>query len=501
MDIYRRFRKKLEDDAREAKKKKSLAQLPEVMSYLIMSLRINPNLERAVEFASSHSQGLFKERLDGIISNVQMGRESAEDSLLKLAEDFKKWDEFKRSMRLVIASTQERTEERRQETLDKATDVLLGGLAARTEKEARALHTPVMIVFTFGVILPLIFITLIPFMSLMGIEVGAGTVGIMYTVGLPLFLFFMIKFIASNRPATMTPPDVPSEKSYLPLVVAVVAGLALSLPLLAGEALGSMRFVPILWGVGAGVGLFLVLSTFKVKRMRKRIKGLEKDFGETLHQLGIILSEGRPLENALANSDSEFLKQASSNIQTLNTDLKSAFFDERFGSLREVYSHTIKGVMDTIISVSDKGSDAMAKVSFRMSEHLTNLKKSEAEIERSLGSVVSSMKIIAMVVAPLVGGMISSMSIVLANTMAETGENAAISGMGMGNVIDPSLITLIIGIYAAESAVILVMFGADLMHGDDKVMKKYGIGLALPIAVLVFTICAWIASSLFGGIA
>ena len=124
MDLYKRLRKKLEEDALEGKKKKAVGQLPEVMSYLIMSLRINPNLERAVDFSVKHSQGLLKERLEGIISNVQMGRENVEDGLLNLTEEFKKWDEFKRSMRLVIASTLERTEERRQDTLDKATAVL-----------------------------------------------------------------------------------------------------------------------------------------------------------------------------------------------------------------------------------------------------------------------------------------------------------------------------------------------------------------------------------------
>jgi hypothetical protein len=486
----------------ESEKKKSLGQMPEVVSYLIMSLRINPNIENAIEFSAGHAKGLFRKKLGRIIIGIQTGSESAEAGLTKLANEFSKWDEFRRCIRLVIASTLERTEERRQETLDKATDVLLGGFAARTEKEARALNTPVMIVFTFGVILPLIFVAIIPFMSLMGIAIGAPAIAIMYAVALPLFLYIMIKFIASSRPITMNPPEVPKEKKVgRAVLVSSAVGLLLAMLVFLGkDVLGAMEYLPVLWGVGAGVGLFMLMTSIGPRRTRKEIKNLEGDFGETLHGLGIILSEGRPLEDAMASMDSEFMNKAATNIATFNTDLRSAFFDEDYGSLKGVYSQTIRGIVDILISISNKGSETMAQISFRMSEHLSNLRKSEQEIERALGGVVSSMKIIAIVVAPLVGGMISSMSVVLADTMVES--QAASVGFGESlEAIDPSLITLIIGIYAMESAAILVMFGSDLMNGDDPVMKRFGIGIALPIAIAVFTVCAWLANSLFGGIA
>jgi len=374
-------------------------------------------------------------------------------------------------------------------------------LSARTEKEARALNTPVMIVFTFGVILPLVFIAIIPFMSLMGIQVGAPLVALMYVVGLPILLMVMIRFIAANRPITMLPPDVPNdEKQTFALLLGLGAGFLFLLPLLLGESLGALEYTPLLWAIGGFAGVFFLMTTIKVKKVRRRIKELENGFGETLHQLGIVLSEGRPLENAMSQSDSDFLRKAADNIWTINTDLRSAFFDKNFGSLKDIYSETVRGMMDIIISIADKGSETMSQVAFRMSEHMKNLKKSEAEIERSLGGVVSSMRIIAMVVAPLVGGMISSMSVVLADTMVSSQEAQVGFGGGVAEALDPSLITIIIGAYALESAAILVMFSTDLMHGGDKVMKRYGLGIALPVAIFVFTVCALVANALFGGI-
>jgi len=487
----------------ESEKRNAINRMPEVASYLIMSLRVSPNPEKAVEFAAAHSAGLFKKRFEEMMSGIKSGRGTADSGLAKLGEEFgEKSEEFKRAMRLIIASIMERTEGRRQETLDKASEVLLGGLAARTEREARALNTPVMIVFTFGVILPLVFVAIIPFMSLMGIQIGAITIAILYTIGLPLFLFVLIKFIASNRPVTMVPPDVPQEKKIGPaLLIGIAVGVLLSSMALLGNALGAMKYLPLLWGIGAGAGIFFFMTTRKARKARKVIKSLESGFGETLHTLGVSLSEGKPLESAMSDSGKGFLGEAAKNIRALNTDLKAAFFDEKFGSMRDIRSGTIRGVMEILISLANKGSDVMAKVSFRMSEHLANLRKSEIEIERALGSVVSSMKIIAMVVAPLVGGMISSMSVVLAETMTKTqGASMAMNG-AMAEPLDPSLVTAIIGVYVMESAAILVMFGTDLMNGDDKVMKKYGIGLALPVSIFVFTACELVANMLFGGIA
>jgi hypothetical protein len=484
-----------------SEKRNAAGQMPEVMSYLIMSLRISPNIEKAAEFAAGHSHGLFKRKLVGIISDVRAGRGDAETGLAKLGREFKKWDEFERAMQLVMASALERTEEGRQATLDKAEQVLLGGLAARTEREARSLNTPVMMVFTFGVILPLIFIAIIPFMSLMGVSLGAPMIALMYLIALPLFLFVLVKFISSNRPITIRAPRAPKEKRLQKaFALAAAARGVLLLPIVLGEkALGSLEYAPLLWSSAAGVGVFLLVSTSNTKKARKKTKNLEKGFAETLHRLGVTLSEGRPFEDAMSSVDSHFFSAAAGNIRRLNSDLRSAFFDERFGSLREVYSDTIKSVADILISISNKGSDVLGKVAFRMSDHINNMKKTEFEIERALGSVVSSMRIIAVVVAPLVGGMISSMSVVLADTMVKS--QGAQMGFGeKAAPLDPSFVTLVIGAYAMISAAILVFFGTELMSGDDSVLKRHSVGMALPLSVFVFTVCAWGANMLFAGL-
>jgi len=502
---------------KRSEKEKVMNQVPEVMSYLIMSLRINPNIERAMKFAAEHSRGLFKQVFKKMMYEVHTGRYSAERGLANMADEWGPLcEEFRRAMRLVIASTSEKTETRRQVTLDNATDVLLTGLSKRTDNAARALHTPVMMVFTFGVVLPLVFVALIPFISLMGVSIGVRAIAIIYTVALPVFLYVLINFISSSRPLTISPPDIPKKEQpkFTALPLAVLAGGLMMAPgilYLYGFdfGLGNLAYMPFIWGFAASAGIYCYFSTKKIKDIRARIKAVENEFSETLYQLGVIMSEGRSFEDAMGriktitseSKSASFFQVAANNIRMFNTDIKSAFFNHKYGSLRKVYSDMIRGAVDTIIAVSDKGSNTIASVAFRLAEHINNMKKIDSEIEKALGSVVSSMKMVAMVIGPLVGGMISSMSVVLAKSMLTSSGGAAAIGFGGGAAapIDPKAITLIIAIYAVESAIILTIFATDLIYGKDNVMRKYNVGISIVVAVFVFTICSWGSSAIFGG--
>ena len=513
------YLKKYPQLKRDIEMKNALSQLPEFMSYTIMSLRVNPNLERALQFAVDHSKGRFRIILRRILYDVHTGRCNTEKALSDLADEWGQLcGEFKRSMRLVIASTAESSETRRQITLDKASEVLSEGLSKRASNAARALHTPVMVVFTFGIILPLIFIAIIPFISLMGITIGVPTIALIYTIGIPVFLYIIIKFIASNRPLTMAPARIPKEEysGHIVVLLAIVVGsfsIILGIVSLLGFdlGLGSLSYLPFAWGVAAGVSIYLLLTARRVRVLRKCSKDMEKEFGEMLHQLGVILTEGHSLENSISRieySDTKskslgFFQVAANNIRLFNTDIRSAFFDPKFGALKKVYSDMITGTMDIITSVADKGSEAVASVNFRIASQINNMQKVDDEIEKTLGSIVSSMKIIAMVVGPLVGGMISSMSVVLADTMADTSVGGEFMGFSTAAPapLDPQIVTFIIAVYVVESAIIMMAFATELIHGNDSVMKRYNIGIAAPVAIFVFTICAWLSSSIFSGMA
>jgi len=493
-------------------RQEAIRLIPDTMFYLIMSLRINPNLERALEFTSKYSKGVIKRELDIIIHRVRMGVDSVESGLVRWGETWgEDFDEFRGSVRLVLASNLETNEKKRQATLDKASNLLLDGLNKKVETAARKLHTPTMILFTFGVILPLVFVALVPFMSLMGLNIGIEAIALMYVVAIPLMLFVMTKFIVSTRPITSPPPNVPIPSKTLISAIPSIGTAALfsliGVMVLMGRInLGNLSNLPFLWAFATAVGLFLFLSSLKVKKARSVVKKTEMEFSETLHQLGIFLSEGRSLEDALDRTAEKsgklmaFMRRAANNIRMFSSDIRAAFFHHEFGALKDMHSDLVKSILEVITSIANKGSNMISLVSFSLSEQTKKMQQIDTQIEQSLGSLVTSMKIIAIVVGPLVGGMISSMSLVLAATM-DYAEGANMAFGSSGAPLDPAAITLIIGIFVVESSAILSLFAAGLIHGDDWVMKRNSIGLAMSLSVFIFTGCAWLAAQLFTGLA
>ncbi len=61
------FTQKYPLSAAEAEKLRSLTYVPEIVNYMIMAMRLQPNLEHAVEFASQHGEGRVADELKIIL--------------------------------------------------------------------------------------------------------------------------------------------------------------------------------------------------------------------------------------------------------------------------------------------------------------------------------------------------------------------------------------------------------------------------------------------------
>ncbi len=513
----------------ESKKTEMLGHIPAIASYLVISLRISPIIEKAVEFASEHTPGFPKKLLKRMVFDIDMGRSSSiVESLSKFADEWGNIPEFKAFMQLLIASTLESSEKNRWMMLDNGMNVLLSGLRERTDTASRKLETPILVVFTFLVILPLIFIGLVPVMPTIGIEVSPLVIFFLYDVVLPILLYIAVSFIISSKPITFPPIEIPAEEynrffgikaGNRPVRYAfygVIALIAASICLLGFLDLGSslrdeapnypLGTSLILIGITVGLGIYLVGSSYSVKKMRDEIKDIEEEFSETLRQLSVLLSSGRPLPNAMAHiSDlnrgrtANIFSMAANNIRLFNIDMREAFFGKRGGSASKIYSEMIHSSLDTIVSMSGRNSKSIASVIIRLSEHIRNMRTVDAEMKKIIGNVTASMVIIAVFVGPLVGGVATSLGYLLSKTLSESD----VSGLGFGGLVvktlNPEVIKLVIGIYVLETTAILAMFSDDLIYGRDAVIKKYHLGIYLPVAAIIFSLTVVVMQLVFEG--
>ncbi|NYZ78042.1 type II secretion system F family protein, partial [Candidatus Micrarchaeota archaeon] len=206
---------KFPQKAVEQQKIQSLAYVPEIVNYLAMSLRLSPNLERAVAFAAEHGRGKIAEDLKKIVWDVQIGRFlSVEEALDDLAYRWGGYNEdFKHALMLIRASVLEPSKVEREEMLEKATADVLEGTREKMDLYARKLHQPTVYLYYFGILLPLLLAIILP--------IGGGLSGqslakpeylfLAYNILIPIGVYLFGQNILAGRPPTYSPPNIPKN--------------------------------------------------------------------------------------------------------------------------------------------------------------------------------------------------------------------------------------------------------------------------------------------------
>jgi hypothetical protein len=183
---------------------RSLTYVPEIIGYMNMSMKLVPNLEKAVEFSAEHGRGKIAEDFRKLIWDVQVGVYSTlSEGLDVLAYRWGKFsEEFKKALMMIRASVIEDSEAKRYAVLDKTLDEVLLSIREKMEAFARGLSQPTIILFYIGVLLPLILIIILPVGSAFSGMPFANPVvlALLYCVIIPLITVLFAKNILDKRP-------------------------------------------------------------------------------------------------------------------------------------------------------------------------------------------------------------------------------------------------------------------------------------------------------------
>jgi len=199
---------------------RALTFVPEIMGYMIMSMKLVPNLEKAVEFAAFHGRGKISEDLKKVVWDVQLGiYNTLSEGLDDMAYKWGKFsEEFKTSLMMIRASVLEDTEAKRYQILDKTMEQTLESIKTKMEQYARELSQPTVVLFYLGVLLPLILIIVLPIGSAFS---GQGLARpelliLIYNILIPAATLIFALNVLRNRPPTYEPPIIPDSHPSLP---------------------------------------------------------------------------------------------------------------------------------------------------------------------------------------------------------------------------------------------------------------------------------------------
>lgn len=520
----------------------SLGDIPEILSYLVMYLKLVPNLENSVKFAAAESSTTLASDLRKLIWDMEIRLyHGVDDAIIHFAIRWGQWSEyFKRSLHLIRSSIQERDEASRIITLDRALDVSLEGTKETMNQFANRLHQPTVILYSVGIMIPLSLVAMLPAAGLVGMRITILQVFLIYDFLLPLFVFLYTRKILLSRPAAFHPSTIPLDHPDLHqinkrrrflaacasgIVIAIPGFIFLLIPLIASldtsndmiylivNSQGLNSFLPVtlffIWGAAAIVSLYCLSVYRPYKKVRDEIKQMEKEFSDALYILGKRISEEKSPEDSFAYAAqtmqgtriAEVFAQTSYNLTARHTSFYDALYSTEYGSLHLVYSDRIKAILRLFVEGIKKSQRAVSASLIRIADHLKQLQEVERKITDMLYELTSTLRSTVSVFAPLIAGVTLSITTLISSILRsiqakQSSENitgipamfSTATGSFMTENIRPEYFVLVIGVYLIELVILLTWFINGLNEGDDTATFMYSLGKTMPLSIAVFSI-------------
>ncbi len=358
------------------------SQMVPALLYVVVYMKTNSNLERAIEFASEHLEGPLALDFKKILYDVEIAKYSTiKQSLDSYLENWREYaPEFVESFHLVESSLYEPSESRRVQILEKALQVILDGVYEKMLKFSREIRSPLTTVYMLGIILPTLGLALLPLAStlLKGL-IQWYHVMVIFNIIIPFFVFYMTSEILLKRPGgygessilelnpeyykfTSKKPWITAAAISLPFFLvgllpflfrfsSILSFLGLKADYTFADIglkfLGSFNIIDFKTIDGHVVGPFGLVSTMlslfipvsfalffsisyhlKTKdliKSRESTKILEEEFTNSLFQLGNRIGDGVPAEIAFARvSESTKGQVTQSFFATVNQNIQQA---------------------------------------------------------------------------------------------------------------------------------------------------------------------------------
>ncbi|MCW1296317.1 MAG: hypothetical protein OH319_01410 [Candidatus Parvarchaeota archaeon] len=510
----------------------ALSSAPEILIQLIISLKQNLNLEEAFRFSSKFGKGKIAQELKKSLWHCWTGkRSSLKEQLLLIAD---KWGYYstglKRSLHLIVSSFSERNAERRDEILNKAISSMLDSITNEIRQFSMNLYLPTLILFTMGTVLPLIIISLLPMFSFLWNKSYSNL-----QIFLLLSFSLLVTYIYSNQILSKKPsgfskieiPDgienVPKEGNikifnkefpafpYLLLLFLFfsIPGILYILSKLIGFEL-KFKFFTGFSSLSIVFSLFFVMSLYYYaksihkKRIRDRNEKIENEILDAIYHVASRISEGRSSEEAIEytakvmkhTTISEIFDKVCWLMKNRGFTLEQAFFDEKFGVTKNIYSKKVISIIRIFVDSCKKGSKHAAELLFTISNHFSELKKTEEETKRILTQNIQMMKTTAVFFSPIICALVITLQTMIQSSLIEiekrfySSELFSIVGLPFMQSprVDIELLYLFVGIYMLFLALILIRFTSFIEHGDDQIEFSLNISKNLPIVFFIFII-------------
>jgi len=255
--------------------------------------------------------------------------------------------------------------------------------------------------------------------------------------------------------------------------------------------------------VGSGVGAGLAVHYRPMARVRADVRAIESELADATAVVGRRVGAGASVETAIgAAADattgrtSDLFATAAGVRRRLRIGVRRAFLGD-YGALADVPSPRARAAASLLGVAAAQGRPAGPTL-VTLAEHLTDLRRVEAEARRELAAITGTLQHTAAVFAPLVGGATVAMATRMAASESTLSAGGSLPGSGAGGaVLPPSTLGVAVGVYVLALAAILTAVATGLDRGLDRALVGYRVGLALLSATPTYLVAFVGASALF----
>lgn len=465
----------------------------ETANLMIMSLRHEPSISRAIAFASKRD-GEFPSELKACTWGVIMGRfASFEEAMIGLGQKWSRYSsDLKASLNAMVTASRESTEDGKRRALDRANNALISGAKRRIEEYALSLTTPSMMIFGLGILLPLMVGSFLPMLSwnlwstenLKQVPGTAGqgqtTIEIVFIMNI---LFPSVAALVAMNALSGHPLDVEgrgparttiSTRYGLAAVAAAsTSGIAIGVTCLSGMG----RSALLLLSSVTPIALWLLIGGRGTgDKIDNGIDVLE----HALFKTGARMLEGENFEaslngacNELGGRDAELVRKLSLRTTIMGLDDRASGHSPTvFG-----FSNALEGLRITRLAAA-KDELTAGLLAMDLAAYLKELRDLETTLKNKLRPTVSMMKTTSLFLAPIVLGVTYAIYLSLASM---------IGGGGAG--VGAEQFFLVLGLFLAEMNVIVVYFvwGIEGQRRIGGLMSSLGLCTLVSEAVFVAT--------------
>jgi len=501
--------------------------------YMTVSMKVKSNLENSIIFTASNLDGPLSTDLTELIWDVLNGTYySIGDAL----DDFiKKWkmenEEFTQAISLIKSSFYESSMER-EKVLDEAVRVVLEGTKDRMKHYSQDLKSSLTILNALGILLPIIALVFFPMITIfMPESIKPIFIILGYDIILPTIVFFMIRSYLSKRPTTFHQPETLTvkETGYKKIIKpSTIIPVIISISLISFGIYGIFQSTEIfnfkliiyslmiLGGIAFGIISHCFMSSIPKLTVKDEIIEMENELHIVLFQLGYQIRNGGSIESNLIKIKSKIEELKISklfgaiirNIRMFGMTFEQSIFNPRNGAIFQYPSRLMEAIFKAISEISRAGSRVLSSSLISISNYLKNMKHVEEHLRDMLSDVISTMKIQALILAPLASGVVVALTAMMMNmiiNLSEWVENfqAQLTSYGpvgsLGGGVFDSLLNInkiipvhyfqiIVGVYMIEIVTMLSIFLSIIEHGDEKIQRKFDLGKTLLMAFIVYSV-------------